>query len=107
MEGNQRGKASQFFGQFADPGFYVELAQTAIREVIKAAALALAGALTYHVQRKFQNSIESSYQGPNANPSNSASAASRAFGVQDTTNYSRPSYSSGAGAQSFPGFGSR
>lgn len=110
MSGYQKGKVASFFGQFSEPQFYVELAQTAIREVIKAAALAFAGALTLHVQSRFKGvGMDTSYQPNNPqNPNNAASAASRAFGVQDTTNY-KPSYnpSVSAGAQSFPGFGQR
>ena len=95
----------KLLGQFADKSFYLELLQTAIREVFKAAALAFAGSLSAHVQKKFQGPVVD-YSPPNTQTA-AASAASRAFGVTDTTNYSRPAYSPSmsTGAQSFPGFG--
>ena len=115
VEPKKRSKIKQFFGQFAEPQFYVELTQTAIREVMRAAALALAGALTHHIQRRFSNyNIEHDFSNNGANNSNTSSqAASKAFGIQDTTDYRKPytpSYfpsNPTASGGTFPGFGSR
>ena len=99
----------KFLGQFAEKEFYVELAQTAIREIIRAVILALAGALTCHIQRRFQGGTVE-YTVPNTVPNNSNSfnAASRAFGAEERRPYT-PSYmpSSPSSSNTFPGFGSR
>ena len=115
-ETKKKSKIKQFFGQFAEPAFYGELAEIAIREVMRAAALAFAGAVTAHIHRKF-NGYAVGYDHPNNQPNNnnnSSFAASKAFGAQDTTDYTRkpytPSYlptNPSAAGLSFPGFGSR
>lgn len=111
----KKSKIKAFFGQFAEPQFYAELAEVAIREVMKAAALAFAGALTLHIQRRFNGgAVGYDHNNIPNNNNNSSSAASKAFGVVDTTDYTRkpytPSYMPTAPSSStgtFPGFGQR
>ena len=101
----KRSKVSEFFGQFAEKSFYWELAKSAIREVLKAAALALTGTITHYINQKFTGKsipMETNTTQPGS------SLTQRAFGSDYTTGY-RPStpVPVTTSPASFPGFGAR
>jgi hypothetical protein len=105
----RRSKFAEFFGQFADPNFYIDLAKVAIREVIKAAALALTGTITFYIQKKFSGGA----QIPQSTPSpDTTSLTQKAFGndsYNSSSHYNRTSYypTTQQPSATFPGFGAR
>lgn len=99
----RKSKFREFFGQFAESGFYADLAKTVMQEVLRAAVLALTGSVTYYITSKVNGGKSITHVPASSNND----LSSRAFGNEPysrNTNYA-PSVSNQS--SSFPGFGNR
>lgn len=107
MTAAKKGKMADLLGQFGEGSFWVGLMKEAARETVKAFFLALAGTITYYIQKKFTSNVITQ------NPQEQ-NLSQKAFGNNDTyggyNGYKSNSYyptNNSNQPSSFPGFGSR